>query len=173
MMVITIPRRSALRDWPAEKMAHGLRVVKTEVGLEPLRVVCTLEAESGEEIVFEEETTMMPPDQPSRARKKKRAGTLAALLDEMLREAVRNPSRTQRRELQGGLRIDLNVGIDGETRILLARKESDPSDVEWETVMANFPYEPPVDVDPERFEWKGWRCLRAGWETPGGDGDGR
>jgi hypothetical protein len=90
---------------------------------------------------------------------------LAQRLADLHRKAVAAPGQRQTTTLAGGLRIDLIAGLDGMTRILLARQGAYPSDAEWRTTLAHFPYQPPA-VTPERIEYRGWQSLRAGWPSP-------
>lgn len=96
----------------------------------------------------------------------RKATKLAVLLSTALNRAETRPGETVRTDLPGGLRVDLALGRDGNTRILLARRGVAPSDTEWSVTLAHFPYDVSLAVEPERFEYKGWRCLRAAWPTP-------
>lgn len=91
---------------------------------------------------------------------------LAALLADLHQQAAAHPGEEQRVQLPGGLQIRLIIGIDGRTRILLARQTVHPSSVEWKTTLAHLPY-PPGEIDPEPFIYNGWGCLRSAWETRG------
>ena len=93
---------------------------------------------------------------------------LAAILAELQQQAAAHPGEVRRLQLPGGLRIDLIVGIDGRTRILLARRTVHPSQTEWKTTLAHLPYSP-GEIDPEPFIHDGWGCLRSAWETRGAE----
>lgn len=163
-MTVTLTPTSQLNDWPAERARHGLRTRR--VTFEDGQLTFELEpfTDYGELIQIGE--TPMHPSAPATPDNPAPKG-LRAVLAAMLERADRQPGETQKTTLAHGLRVDLNVGIDGRTRILLARVDVYPSETEWNTTLAHLPYDPPLDTMPERFEYKRWRCLRAGWPTPG------
>jgi hypothetical protein len=91
---------------------------------------------------------------------------LGALLYVMHRQAADKPGVVQRRTLAGGLRIDLVVGIDGMTRLQLSREQVYPSGQELATVLEAWPYPPPAERLPERFQYH-WRFyVKIAWKTP-------
>jgi hypothetical protein len=134
-----------------------------------------------------------PPAPPPAPRK---PSALARHIESLLRAASARPGDVQRITLSGGLRIDVMIGVDGaplpptagtaplplsereprrgsgdaagngETRLMLARRGKFPSGEEWSTVLTYWPYDISLDVEPEKFEYKQWRCLRAAWQTP-------
>lgn len=102
-----------------------------------------------------------PASSPVRPR-----GKLAQTLERKLGQAADHPGDVQRVFLPGGLRIDLMIDSGGTTRLMLARRRVTPSDQEWATVLAYWPYDVSLDIAPERFEFREWLCLRASWPTP-------
>ena len=172
-MSVIIPRKGAFSTWGAEKERLGLRCRYALVD-EKMRVTLVLEpsTRSGERVLFEDEVELAKP-LPQKERKSgmktatiERPKTkLAGMLAKLHQQAARNPGQTVRMELKGGLRIDLIVGIDGMTRILLARRTVHPSPVEWRTTIANLPSQPPTETNPEPFIHNGWGCYRAAWRT--------
>ncbi|RJX17568.1 MAG: hypothetical protein C4575_13065 [Desulforudis sp.] len=172
-MTIVIPRSITFDAWPAERDRYGLQIdhwnfVYDDDGLHVSAVIRSL---SGEQIQFADEVqhTMakQPADLPApgdvRPRPKNK---LAQILADLHRRAEQNTGVPQRVELTGGLRIDMIVGIDGMSRILLARVGVYPSVNEWTTTLNHLPYDPPLETTPEQFTHNGWWCLRAAWPTP-------
>jgi len=158
MITISYPIKIAdLCDLAAQ---HGFRIERVTLD-ERHRLTAHIFA-NGLEIEFQESEQEME-------KKAKPPVKLKAILQRMHSRAAGKPGEVVRNTLAGGLRLDLIVGIDGETRILVARKDVYPSATEWTVVLGHFPYDPPLDVLPERFEYKGWHCLRAAWDTPAAD----
>jgi len=96
---------------------------------------------------------------------------LGFVLEKLLEQAELHPGQVQEHKLKSGLTIAVNCEIDGTTRLLLARKGVYPSDTEFATVLAHWPYDISLDVVPEKYEYNSnhntrWFCLRARWETP-------
>lgn len=109
--------------------------------------------------------TLLVVDQipePPRPKEPPAMSTLGRMLAGLHLRAKLHRGEPQRLDLPGGLRIDLVVTRE-ETRLLLARQGTVPSDQEWATVLAHFPYDPPLDAHPTRFEHNGWRCMKAAW----------
>jgi len=102
----------------------------------------------------------VPPPAP------RKPSALARQIEGLLRAASARPGNVERMTLSGGLRIDVMIGVDGQTRLMLARRGVLPSGEEWSTVLAYWPYDVSLNVEPEKFEFKQWRCLRAAWQTP-------
>jgi len=101
--------------------------------------------------------------------KKPEPSKLTKLIRELLKRAATQPCVPCRAELAHGLRVEIKI-IGDKTHLLLARQgASYPSNQEWKTVMAHWPYDPSMDISPEFFDHKGWRCMRAAWPTPGGN----
>lgn len=172
-MSVIIPRKGTFSTWGAEKERLGLRCLYALVD-ENLHVTLVLEpsTRNGEHILFEDEIELAKPLPHKERESEMKTATierpktkLAGLLAKLHQQAERNPGQTVRMELKGGLRIDLIVGIDGMTRILLARRTVHPSPVEWRTTIANLPSQPPVETNPEPFVHNGWGCYRAAWRT--------
>lgn len=173
MKQVVIPRKGSFSTWGAEKERLGLRCRYALVD-ERLRVTLVLEpsTRAGERVLFDDEVELMKP-LPQKERKLGMEPTtierpktkLAGMLAKLHQQAARNPGQTVRMELKGGLRIDLIVGIDGMTRILLARRTVHPSPAEWRTTIANLPTQPPAETNPEPFIHNGWGCYRAAWRT--------
>jgi hypothetical protein len=166
-VTILLPRRSTFNDWPAERQKYDL-LVDDWIIEDGLRLTAVIRSRTGQEIQFDDEVKMQPkksnlpiPERPDRKESK-----LGYRLETMLEAAYRKPGDTQTITLKSGLRIDLNLGIDGQTRILLARQGVDPSETEWNMIQAHFPYTIPLEAAPEHFEHRGWHCLRAAWPTP-------
>ncbi len=142
-----------IADLPAFLERHALIVGRAEW------------PEDGEPIVY-----LLPgspqPGATHPARPRGKGAKLAATLARLASQAAARPGDVERIHLPGGLRIDIMVGVDSLTRLMLARRGVHPSDQEFSTVLAHWPYDVPMDVVPEQFEFKQWRCLRAAWPTP-------
>lgn len=169
-MTIVLPRISSFESWIAEADRYGLVIERWIINDQAgeLKLTAVIHSLSGEPIQFEDEVqnsmAKKKPD-PTDDEKPHRS-KLSDVLTELHASAVRNLGKPQRMELPGGLRVDCIVGIDGNTRILLAREGVYPSDTEFTTILAHWPYDPPDVAPPERFEHKAWCCLRAAWPTP-------
>jgi hypothetical protein len=100
----------------------------------------------------------MPKDKPK--------SKLGFVLDQLLKQAELHPGQVQTHALKSGLTVKVNCEIDGTTRLLLAREGVYPSDTEYATILAHWPYDPPLDVEPEKCQNKNIFGLRAKWETP-------
>jgi len=163
-MTIVIPRTSTFDAWPIERQKYNLRGLRSY--FEGERLFLEIESQDGEEIRFDDEVGL--PEAPAGAPPSKAspASKLAQRLAEMHRQALANPGQRQTFTLPGGLRIDLVAGLDGYIRILIARQGVYPSESEWQTVLAHFPYRPPTGVAAERIQHQGWFAMRAGWPSP-------
>lgn len=150
-MTIHLPRRQLFTFWPDEKQRHNL-VADSAFIDDQGRVVAAIRSLDGHPIRFEDE---MPQSK------------LAKLLTRMLRTCAQHPGHVERKDLPSGLRIDLIVSPDGNTRILLARRGVYPSQVELKTVLDHLPFAPALrdPADPEYFTHKSWYCLRLAWPT--------
>lgn len=166
-MTIILPRSSTFESWITEADYYGLVIERwiVETRGDELKLTAVIYSKTGEPIQFDDEVQNSMAKQPSTADGKQHRSKLAQALDELHASAVQNLGNPQRLELPGGLRIDAIVGIDGNTRILLARQGVYPSDTEFTTVLSHWPYDPP-EVIPEKFEHKSWCCMRAAWPTP-------
>lgn len=175
-MTIVLPRSITFDAWPAEQAYYGLVVDRWSVLSDDggLHISAVLRSLSGEEIQFSDEVQNTMAKQPADPEPADPAGPqssrpknkLAQVLASLHQRADQKPGVPQRVELHGGLRIDFIVGLDGNSRILLARKSVYPSDTEWATTLAHFPYDPPLETNPEQFTYKEWWCMRAAWPTP-------
>lgn len=145
-----IPTHCSFEAWPALRKKLGLRIVGGG-GMEQWPPVILVEQDGKED-------QQMPEQKPK--------SKLAFVLEQLHRAAELHPGKIQEHILKSGLTIKLNCEIDGTTRLLLAREGVYPSDTEWATVMAHFPYDPPLEVEPEKCEGKNMFGLRAKWETP-------
>lgn len=169
MNQVIIPRKGTFGGWEREKTRLGLRCRYATVD-ERLHVTMVLEpfSRDGQRVLFDDEVKQPPkkvnPMKPTQKTERPKA-KLADMLSGLYQRADSNHGQVARIELKGGLRIDLIVGIDGMTRILLARRTVHPSPVEWRTTLANLPYNPPGEVTPEPFIHNGWGCYRAAWKT--------
>ena len=171
MNQVVIPRKGTYSTWEAEQARVGLRCRYVTVD-ERLHVTMVLDpiTQDGQRVLFQDEIKPLPQSERQTKMTKtktieKPRSKLAGMLAQLHQQAAHNPGQTVRMELKGGLRIDLIVGIDGVTRILLARRTVHPSPVEWHTTLANLPSPPPDEVNPEPFVHNGWGCLRAAWQT--------
>lgn len=172
-MTIVIPRQIKFNAWPEEAACFALDLVHCDVISDDdgLHVIATIRSKNGEQIQFSDEVQNTMAKQPADPRSAgddlpRPRNKLAQILTEIHQRAWQNVGVPQRVELPGGLRIDLIVGLDGMTRILLARKNVYPSPIEWTTTLNHLPYDPPLDAAPEQFTHKEWWCLRAAWSTP-------
>ena len=150
---MALPTHCAFADWPALRERLGLRIVGGGDGWPPVMMV--------------EQTGGIP--MPETVVKPK--GKLDFVLDQLVEQAGLNPGKVQEHKLKSGLTVKVNCEIDGTTRLLLAREKVYPSDTEYATILAHWPYDISLDVVPEKFEYsnnyKSHRfCLRAKWETP-------
>jgi hypothetical protein len=110
----------------------------------------------------------IPPveDKPQPDPRPRKANKLALRIVDLLQAANLHPGDVKTTMLGKGLRIDVMVHNDGTTRLMLARKNIYPSDQEWSTVLAYWPYDIPLEVEPDRFTFKEWFCLRGVWMGP-------
>lgn len=115
-----------------------------------------------------QEELSMPKDGIAEERQSQPKSKLAFVLDKLNSQALAHPGKIQTHELKSGLTVKVNCEIDGTTRLLLARDGVYPSDTEFTTVMANWPYDPPLEIVPEKTESQNGKIfgLRAKWETP-------
>ena len=167
---IVLPRRITFSDWLIERKKYNLRVVSASVD-ERLNLTCVIASENGKKIIIQEDADMARkqakiPIEPSPNGGARAKSPLARLLAELVERAEKAPGKVQRIFLPGGLRVDTIVGLDGMSRVMLGRQGVAPSDTEWVTTLNHWPYDPPLETDAERFEHKGWHCMRAGWKTP-------
>ena len=163
-MTPAIPASVPIESLPAFLERNRLRQERAEWGWEPgaeptVYVSLLQPALPGLPPVEQEAKPSPPPVPPARPSK------LALTLAGMLRQAAARPASVQSKNLFRGLRVDIMVGIDGQTRLMIARKGVYPSDAEWVTILSYWPYDPPEAV-PEKFEYRQWRCMRAVWPTP-------
>ncbi len=144
-------------DWPAFRIQHGLRVAEV-VQLENAQteIICH-EAVSRSRPMQD----LTPNSQPATAHKSK----LGLLLYTMLCLAAGAPGVPQRRTLAGGLRIDLIVGLDGQTRLQLSREKVYPSETEMATALNAWPY-PLEDLAPKKFDYRSRFYAQFAWPTP-------
>ncbi len=146
----------AISDWPAYRIQHGLKVDQ----------VIQLENAGTELICHYSPTWSKPMDratpdsQPITPKSK-----LGLLLYTLLRAAAGAPGVPQRRTLAGGLRIDLIVGLDGQTRLQLSREKVYPSETEMATALNAWPY-PLGDLAPKKFDYHGRFYAQFAWPTP-------
>jgi hypothetical protein len=154
----------SINDLPEFLAGRGLRQERAEWGwergAEPTIYVSRLQPALPGLPPVEQEAKPSPPPVPPAGPSK-----LALILSRLVRQAAAHPGSVEHHNLFKGLRLDLMVGLDGETRLMIARKSVYPSDAEWVTILSYWPYDPP-DMVPEKFEYKQWRCMRAVWPTP-------
>ena len=158
MMVVqstTLPTHISFEDWPALKERFGLRIVGGG-GLDKWPPELIIEQTGG---VPMPEVVVKP------------LSILGFVLAGLVHQAELHPGQVLEHALKSGLTVKVNCEIDGTTRLLLARKGVYPSDTEFATVLAHWPYDISLDVVPEKFEYNSnhntrWFCLRARWETP-------
>lgn len=175
--MIVLKPKIRIEDWPAERQLLGLVEVRKEVirdaegVMRGVEVVLAPLTSSGEQVCVEGDVM----DQARRAESKPKSPTgaatprnkLAFRLARLHEQAQGAPGVPQRiPNLGSGLRVDMIVGKDGMTRLLLARERVYPGLNEWATVLANFPYDPPADIEVEKFQHRTWFCLRSEWKTP-------
>lgn len=171
--MIILPRTSTFEAWITEAARHNLVIERWIIDDQAgeFKLTAVIRSLSGEPIQFDDEVQNSMAKQPAEPTNgKAHRSKLAQALSELHSLAAQNISQPQRIELPGGLRIDVIVSADGNTRILLARQSVYPSDTEFSTVLAHWPYDPPGDILPEKFEHQAksghWYCLRAAWQTP-------
>lgn len=85
-------------------------------------------------------------------------GKLAEILAELMTLAEQTPGTPARRDLAGGLRVDILLK-KGETRLQLSRPGISPSMTEWNTIMKNLPIT--MYVSPKETKHDG-RCYLVG-----------
>jgi len=153
---MTLPTHCRFDDWATLRERLGLRIVG---GGDPKDFPPVLLVELlGQEAIPMPETV-------------KPKGKLDFVLAQLLDQAGLHPGQVQEHKLKSGLTVKMNCEIDGTTRLLLAREKVYPSDTEYATILAHWPYDISLDVVPEKFEYSNnykshWFCLRARWETP-------
>jgi len=153
---MTIPTHCRFDDWATLRERFGLRIVGGG-DLHDFPPVLLVEL-LGQEVVPMPETV-------------KPKGKLDFVLAQLVEQAGLHPGQVQEHKLKSGLTVKINIEIDGTTRLLLAREKVYPSDTEYATILAHWPYDISLDVVPEKFEYSNnykshWFCLRARWETP-------
>lgn len=92
---------------------------------------------------------------------------LRKIIADMHRLAELAPGRPIRRELAGGLRVDILIGEFGDrkTNLQISRLHTWPSATEFAVVLNNWPYALPLDMAPDRFVHQERYFLCCSWTT--------
>jgi hypothetical protein len=154
---MTLPTHCRFDDWATLRERLGLRIVG---GGDPKDFPPVLLVE----LLGQEAIPMPEVIEKSKSK-------LNFVLTMLLHRAEMSPGQVMDTKLPSGLTVKVNCEIDGTTRLLLARENVYPSDTEYATILAHWPYDVSLDVVPEKFEYSNnykshWFCLRARWETP-------
>lgn len=89
---------------------------------------------------------------------------LKIIVADVLSQSEASGGKLKARRLERGLVIEARVTID-KTQLRLVRSGAvNPSDREWQTVIAAFPY--PVNCAPAQFTEGNNRVLSGSWTTP-------
>ena len=136
---MTLPTHCRFDDWATLRERLGLRIVG---GGDPKDFPPVLLVELlGQEAIPMPETVVKPK------------GKLGFVLDQLVSQAELHPGQVQEHKLKSGLTVKINIEIDGTTRLLLAKEKVYPSDTEYATILAHWPYDVSLDVVPEKFEY--------------------
>lgn len=101
------------------------------------------------------------PEQGIMTNQPKSKSKLESILSGLLAQASASPGKAARKQLAGGLRVDVLVKA-GITRLQLSREGVYPSNVEWHTTLKNWPIT--IYAEPERKEYQGRCYLTASWK---------
>lgn len=158
--MILLPCPLPIHLWPEYARRYGLDAVKTMVEAEDGFLRLTLFVECSEGDGF----WCMQGENEDIG---KEMALLKKILKEMHEQAAARPGQPVRRELRGGLRVDVMIAPQvEETRLQLSREHAFPSATEFAVVMNHWPYELSLDIEPER-KIHGLRYfLCCAWKTP-------
>jgi hypothetical protein len=154
--MIPLPCPIPFSAWPDLSRLHNL-AVRRVIADDALQLTLVIDLPPGAAIWPCDPGVKTMPE----AKKK-----LSAILSQMYAAARATLGSPIRRELPGGLRIDILIGDkDGLTKLQLSRQLVFPSDPEWTIVITNLPYDPPMDIHPTKLTSGDRHYLKAAWQT--------
>jgi hypothetical protein len=154
--MIPIPCPIPFERLPALAAEYGLQILQV-IADENLELTLVVQTSTGESIWCTDWEHLTMP-QANQALKK--------ILSTLYQSAAQTPGRPVRRELNGGLRIDLLIGNqDGLTKLQLSRPHTWPSATEYAVVLNAMPFDLPLDLEPERQVYANRYYLKCQWRT--------